>query len=71
MCTCCLGSKELECTWCHGTGVMTVGDQLFCSDQGCRPCPVCSGHGHCKCEYCRGTGKRAPWMKAGQCPTPL
>jgi hypothetical protein len=22
---------------------MTLGDTLFCSEQGCRPCPVCAG----------------------------
>ena len=42
-CTCCRGCGETECLWCHGTGAMTVGDTLFCSEQGCKPCPVCHG----------------------------
>lgn len=70
LCDCCHGQGDRECLWCHGTGVMTVGDLLFCDDnEGCRPCPVCHGSGSCKCENCRGTGKRAPWMTHGQCPT--
>lgn len=43
MCGCCHGKGQKECSWCHGTGAMTLGDTLFCSDQGCRPCPVCAG----------------------------
>lgn len=42
-CECCSGSGERECPWCHGTGAMTVGDTLFCTHEGCRPCPVCKG----------------------------
>lgn len=61
-CECCSGSGERECVWCHGTGAMTVGDTLYCSETGCSPCPVCRGRGTCKCEACRGAGKRAAWM---------
>lgn len=61
-CECCGGSGELECGWCHGTGAMTVGDVLYCSEGGCAPCPVCRGTGACKCEHCRGTGRRASWL---------
>ena len=43
-CDCCAGSGERECAWCHGTGAMTVGDTLFCTHEGCRPCPVCRGN---------------------------
>jgi hypothetical protein len=43
MCGCCHGTGQKECSWCHGTGAMTLGDTLFCSEQGCRPCPVCTG----------------------------
>lgn len=62
-CTSCKGSGETECSWCHGTGHMTVGDQLYCSSTGCHPCPVCHGTGAIKCQNCCGTGKRAAWVK--------
>ena len=39
---------------CHGTGVMTVGDQLFCAGEGCQPCPVCRG----SVSVCRERGQR-------------
>lgn len=61
-CECCRGSGERECAWCNGVGVLTLGETLFCSDQGCTSCPVCSGTGSCKCEKCRGTGRVAAWI---------
>ena len=42
-CECCRGSGERECAWCNGVGVLTLGETLFCSDQGCSSCPVCRG----------------------------
>lgn len=42
-CSCCRGSGDKECDWCHGTGAMTLGDTLYCSEGGCTPCPVCRG----------------------------
>lgn len=61
-CEPCGGTGECECGWCHGTGAMTIGDVLYCSEGGCAPCPVCRGTGACKCEHCRGTGRRASWL---------
>lgn len=61
-CPCCRGSREQECNWCHGTGAMTIGETLYCSNTGCAPCPVCRGTGSCQCPHCRGTGKRATWL---------
>lgn len=64
-CGTCRGSGEQECNWCHGTGAMTIGDTLYCSNGGCAPCPVCRGTGACKCPKCCGTGKRAAWLASG------
>lgn len=61
-CEPCRGSGLIECTWCHGTGALTVGDTLFCSSEGCKTCPVCHGTGDCTCEKCRGAGKVASWL---------
>lgn len=65
-CDSCRGSGEYECSWCHGTGVMTIGDTIYCNHEGCKSCPVCRGMGQCKCERCRGTGRRAGWLDPGQ-----
>ncbi|KAL6779391.1 hypothetical protein ACKKBG_A12150 [Auxenochlorella protothecoides x Auxenochlorella symbiontica] len=62
LCECCDGKGELECSWCHGTGVMTLGDTLYCSDGGCSLCIICKGQGACTCKRCRGTGRRAAWL---------
>mmetsp|Transcript_3957 Transcript_3957/g.6533 ORF Transcript_3957/g.6533 Transcript_3957/m.6533 type:complete len:181 (-) Transcript_3957:1099-1641(-) len=60
VCSCCQGSGERECEWCHGTGVLTIGDKIYSNlNQG--KCPVCH-EGYCKCEFCRGTGSRAQWL---------
>lgn len=67
-CDCCRGSGDQECNWCHGTGAMTIGEMLYCSEGGCTPCPVCRGTGQCKCPNCRGTGKRASWLAQGPAP---
>ena len=69
-CECCAGSGERECFWCHGTGAMTIGDTIFCSEGGCQHCPVCNGSGQCRCDACKGTGKRAAWMSPGVCKSP-
>jgi DnaJ-class molecular chaperone len=63
MCQTCKGHKEVECNWCHGTGYLVVGDQVFYSTaEHDNHCPVCKGQGACKCEQCRGTGFRAFWL---------
>eukprot|EP00884_Botryococcus_braunii_P009586 jgi/Botrbrau1/18629/Bobra.0367s0066.2 len=42
-CDCCAGTGERECSWCHGTGVLTVGEEIYCNElTGCRPCPICN-----------------------------
>ncbi|KAG2501377.1 hypothetical protein HYH03_001165 [Edaphochlamys debaryana] len=62
-CDCCQGRKEEECNWCHGTGYLMVGEQMFPSTPThTNNCPVCKGKGYCKCERCRGTGFRANWL---------
>mmetsp|Transcript_5187 Transcript_5187/g.11312 ORF Transcript_5187/g.11312 Transcript_5187/m.11312 type:complete len:163 (-) Transcript_5187:1596-2084(-) len=69
-CSECKGAREKECDWCHGTGVMTVGDTLFCSTSThSSKCPVCRGTGYCQCNHCRGTGFRAKWLD-GSATTP-
>ncbi len=69
-CECCRGTGELECSFCHGTGALTLGDTLYCSDQGCQPCPACKSKGYVRCLHCTGTGFRASWMTNEGCPTP-
>eukprot|EP00210_Caulerpa_lentillifera_P001591 g1529.t1 len=61
-CSCCNGTGFKECPFCHGTGVMTVGDALYCSLEGCSKCPVCNSEGLVKCKDCMGTGFRASWI---------
>ncbi|KAF8065923.1 hypothetical protein HT031_002984 [Scenedesmus sp. PABB004] len=71
-CTCCQGSGEEECAWCHGTGALMVGDTLFRSAAGGSNCPVCKGKGHVACENCRGTGYRAAWLQGpDHCRNPV
>ncbi|PNW88817.1 hypothetical protein CHLRE_01g045650v5 [Chlamydomonas reinhardtii] len=62
-CDCCKGRKEEECNWCHSTGYLMVGSQVFPSTPThTNNCPVCKGKGYIKCERCRGTGFRANWL---------
>lgn len=62
-CADCRGTGELECRFCAGTGSMTVGDTLYCSETGCSPCPVCGATGDVRCGSCSGTGFRASWLE--------
>mmetsp|Transcript_59318 Transcript_59318/g.120581 ORF Transcript_59318/g.120581 Transcript_59318/m.120581 type:complete len:153 (-) Transcript_59318:171-629(-) len=65
VCSSCSGSGECECPWCHGTGVLTLGDSLVCSTTNhASKCPVCKSAGYTKCENCRGTGFRAGWLES-------
>ena len=43
VCKACQGGKQVECSFCHGTAVMQLGDTLYCSDTGCQLCPACRG----------------------------
>ncbi|GLC72811.1 hypothetical protein PLESTF_001295800 [Pleodorina starrii] len=62
-CDCCQGTKEAECQWCHGTGYLMVGSQVYPSTPThTNNCPVCKGKGYISCERCRGTGFRANWL---------
>ncbi|GIL85263.1 hypothetical protein Vretimale_10765 [Volvox reticuliferus] len=64
-CDCCNGRKEEECQWCHGTGYLMVGSQVYLSTPThTNNCPVCKGKGYLKCERCRGTGFRANWLSS-------
>lgn len=67
-CECCQGTGSMECSYCHGTGVLTIGDEVYCSMSGCQYCPICAATGEVKCKHCKGTGYRAGWMEPG-CPT--
>jgi hypothetical protein len=42
-CRKCNSEGTTECQFCHGTGVMQLGDTLYCSNTGCSVCPVCNG----------------------------
>lgn len=69
-CQDCQGEKSKECNWCHGTGVLMIGDQLFCSlSTHSSSCPVCRGQGYVPCQECRGTGKRAKWLNTDPKPS--
>ncbi|KAG1667839.1 hypothetical protein FOA52_011027 [Chlamydomonas sp. UWO 241] len=69
-CSCCQGTGEIECEWCHGTGVLMVGDTLICSiTDHTSKCPVCNSTGYAKCKNCAATGFRAKWL-AGTGATP-
>ncbi|KAI8467111.1 MAG: hypothetical protein J3K34DRAFT_45565 [Monoraphidium minutum] len=69
-CSCCTGSGESECRWCHGTGAMMAGDTFLRSEDGSSHCPVCKGKGYVACENCRGTGYRATWLGGDQASAP-
>ena len=43
VCSGCKSDGSIECRFCHGTGVMQLGDTLYCSNSGCSVCPVCDG----------------------------
>lgn len=60
-CPDCGGSGEKECGWCHGTGVMMLGDRLVCSIDGTCNCQACKG-GYVKCKTCKGHGTVAAWL---------
>ena len=69
-CACCGGSGQGRCTFCRGSGALTLGDHVFCSlEEGCKSCPVCKSKGSVKCVHCKGTGARAPWMEEPVCST--
>eukprot|EP00892_Ulva_mutabilis_P012628 jgi/Ulvmu1/9738/UM055_0078.1 len=61
-CNACESSGTVECKYCHGTGVMQLGDMLYCSETGCSVCPVCGGDGQAECKHCLGSGFRASWL---------
>lgn len=66
-CACCHGSGQRLCTWCRGSGALTLGDTVYCSETGCSPCPICTNTGTVECQHCKGTGFRAGWLEQG-CP---
>eukprot|EP01023_Acetabularia_acetabulum_P021048 TRINITY_DN21003_c0_g3_i2.p3 TRINITY_DN21003_c0_g3~~TRINITY_DN21003_c0_g3_i2.p3 ORF type:complete len:157 (+),score=11.11 TRINITY_DN21003_c0_g3_i2:155-625(+) len=66
MCGCCKGCGQQECDWCHGTGVLTVGDTLLCDTvASSSKCAVCKGQGYVSCDHCKGIGRVAGWMEPG------
>eukprot|EP00898_Chlorokybus_atmophyticus_P008327 jgi/Chlat1/8496/Chrsp80S07887 len=65
-CSGCRASGEEECQWCHGTGVLTVGDLMLCTVDGNCRCRVCKGRGFNKCDRCKGTGQVASWLDMRQ-----
>lgn len=60
-CTLCNGAGSVECSWCHATGVLMLGDRLMCSIEGQSHCLACH-NGEVKCKACKGTGRLASWM---------
>lgn len=60
-CTQCNGAGRVECRACHATDVLTVGDQLMCSNEGCARCPICDA-GFVPCRACKGSGRIAAWL---------
>eukprot|EP01025_Chloroclados_australasicus_P031994 TRINITY_DN32382_c0_g1_i1.p3 TRINITY_DN32382_c0_g1~~TRINITY_DN32382_c0_g1_i1.p3 ORF type:complete len:171 (+),score=11.03 TRINITY_DN32382_c0_g1_i1:33-545(+) len=64
-CGCCGGCGQQECQWCHGTGILMVGDKLVCDVYGGNDCKICKGQGYVNCEHCRGTGRVAGWLEPG------
>jgi hypothetical protein len=43
VCKSCKGSQSTECAFCHGTGVMQLGDTIYSSVTGFSACPACKG----------------------------
>lgn len=64
-CKACNGRGTVECSWCHATGVLMLGDRLVCSIEGQSHCLVCD-NGEVPCKTCKGTGKLASWMIGGK-----
>lgn len=62
-CSGCSGIGTVDCTFCNGTGVMTLGDQLLCSTSGNCSCVVCKTTGQIPCDTCHGTGYIASWLE--------
>lgn len=60
-CKKCKGTGLVECSWCHATGVLMLGDRLMCSTEGQCHCLACD-NGEVTCKACKGTGKLASWM---------
>lgn len=61
VCEKCKGYGKVECSWCHATGVLMLGDRLLCSIEGQSHCLACD-NGQIPCKACKGTGKLASWM---------
>lgn len=61
MCKKCNGVGRVECSWCHATGVLMLGDRLMCSIEGQSHCLACN-NGEVECKACKGTGRLASWM---------
>lgn len=61
ICNKCNGRGKVECSWCHATGVLMLGDRLLCSIEGQSHCLACN-NGEVPCKACKGTGKLASWM---------
>lgn len=53
ICSECLGRGDLTCTFCEGSGVFDVGDELV---NYSLECPNCVGAGTIKCSACIGLG---------------
>lgn len=61
LCSTCKGRGRVECSWCHATGVLMLGDRLMCSIEGQSHCLACD-NGEILCKRCKGTGHLASWM---------
>jgi len=62
-CKTCKSTGKVECKWCMGTGLLTLGDSLLCSlETKSSVCPCCKSSGELKCPDCKGTGFVANWL---------
>lgn len=53
LCGCCKGRGRQECTFCTGTGVLSIDDSVVQQDH---ECPNCQGAGKILCPACIGLG---------------
>ncbi len=58
LCHMCLGKGSVLCGFCHGTGFLTIGDQLIGTNNNCS---ACNGIGEMECKKCMGSGRIANW----------
>ena len=53
LCAECGGAGDLLCTYCEGSGILTLGDAIT---ENTSECPTCLGRGKVQCLTCIGLG---------------